>query len=82
MHLTGDSLIDINKIITGSSYIILKKGLSYVCDKIYKDKDLTEDKLYQLTDKCNERKINHRCFYLALLDNVHPFKILFVRNFD
>lgn len=53
-----------------------------MCDKIYKDKDLTKDKLYQLTDKCNERKINHRCFYLVLFDNIHPFKILFVRNFD
>ena len=30
---------------------------------MYIDKDLIEDKLYQLIDQFNERKINHRDFY-------------------
>ena len=53
------------------------------------DKDLIEDKLCQLIDQFNERKINHRDFYYELLDNIHPLydgvgrtcKILFVVNF-
>ena len=48
------------------------------------------DKLYQLLDQFNETKINHRDFYYALLNNIHPFydwngrtcKILFVSNFN
>ena len=35
----------------------------YGYDKIYMDKDLIEDKLYQLDDQFNERKINHRDFH-------------------
>ena len=35
------------------------------------DKDLIEDKLYQLIDPFNERKINHRDFHFVLLDNIH-----------
>ena len=38
------------------------------------DKDLIEDKLYLLTDKFHERKINHKDFYSKLIDNI----ILFV----
>ena len=30
---------------------------------MYIDKDLIEDKLYQLIDQFNERKINRRDFY-------------------
>ena len=52
------------------------------------DKDLIENKLYQLVDQFNERKINHRDFYSELLDNMHSFydgnggtcKILFVSS--
>ena len=40
-------------------------------DKMYMDKDLIEDKLYELIDQFNERKINHRNFYFALHDNIH-----------
>ena len=36
-------------------------------------KDLIEDKLYQLKDQFNERKINHKDFYFALLDHINPF---------
>ena len=50
------------------------------------NKDLIEDKLYQLASKFNERKINHWDFSSALLNNMHSFydengwtwKILFV----
>ena len=38
--------------------------------KMYMDKDLVEDKLYQLIDQFNERKINHRDFYFVLLCNI------------
>ena len=56
------------------------------CDKMCMNKDLIEDKLYQLAGKFNERKINHRDFSSALLSNMHSFygengrtwKILFV----
>ena len=54
------------------------------------DKDLIEDKLYELTDQLNERKINHRDFYFTLLQNTHSLydgngrtcKVLFVTNFS
>ena len=52
------------------------------------DKDLIEDKLHELIDQFNERKISHRSFYFALFDNAHSFyegngrnrKVLFVRG--
>ena len=52
------------------------------------DKDLIEDKLHELIDQFNERKISHRSFYSALFDNVHSFyerngrncKVLFVKG--
>ena len=37
------------------------------------DKDLIEDKLYQLQDQLNERKNNDRGFYSALHYNIHSF---------
>ena len=40
---------------------------------MYMDKDLIEDKLHELIDQFNERKISHRSFYSALFDNVHSF---------
>ena len=50
------------------------------------DKNLTEDKLFEVIDQSKYRKINHRGFHFALLNNTHPFykvngstwKILFV----
>ena len=55
---------------------------------MYMDKDLIEDKLYQLVDQFSERKTNHRSF-TTLLNHIQPFcdgngrtfKILFVRSF-
>ena len=53
MYLTVDSLEDINNIITGSNNITLRKVSSVKprgYDKMYMDKDLIQDKLYQLVD--------------------------------
>ena len=57
---------------------------------MYMDKDLIENKLYQLIDQFIERKINHKDLYFPLLENIHPFhdgtgitcKILFAGNFS
>ena len=72
MYLT---VKDINNIVIGSNNITLRKVnvMASGHDKMYMDKDLIEDKLYQLVDQFNERKINHRNFYSESLDNVHPF---------
>ena len=74
MYLTVNSLMDINNI-TGSNNITLRKvnvkPNGY--DKMYMDKYLIEDKLYQLIDEFNERKINETDFYFVLLDNTCPF---------
>ena len=49
IYLTVDSLIKINHIITGSNKFTLGKVRlnPYEFEKIYLDKDLMEDKLYQ-----------------------------------
>ena len=75
MHLTVDSLIEKNNIITGSNNITLRKvnvkpdGL----DKIYLDKVLIENKFYQLVDQFHERKITSTKFYSILLNKIHTF---------
>ena len=50
MCLNVDSLIEINNIITGSNDIALIKFKlrPYEFDDMYMDKDLIEDKLYQI----------------------------------
>ena len=40
---------------------------------MYIDKDLIEDKLYQIIHQFKERKITPITFYLILLNKVHPF---------
>ena len=64
MYLTVDSLIDINNIITGLNNITLRKGNVKQCGyvKMYMNKDLIEDKLYQFVDQLNEKKITHSDF--------------------
>ena len=59
MHLKVHSFIGINNIITNSKNITLRKVnvKPYRFDKMYIDKELLEDKHYQLTDQFNERKI-------------------------
>ena len=75
MYMIVDSLIDINNIITSSNNIILKKVnvKPYGCDNMYLDKNLREDKMYDLIDQFIEIKINDRKFYFASLDNIHLF---------
>ena len=59
MYLTVDSQIEINNITTKSNNITLKKFdvKPYGFDKMYIDKELIEDKFYQITYQFNERKI-------------------------
>ena len=58
MYLTVDSLIDISNTITDSNNITLGKVCVKPCgyDKMYMDKDLIEDKLYELLVQFSERK--------------------------
>ena len=89
-YLTVDSLIEINNIITDSNNITLRKDNAkpYGFDKMYMDKELIEDKLYQIIDQFNERKITSTKFYSILLNKTHPFyegngrtcKILFAND--
>ena len=45
----------------------------YECDKTDMDKDLIEDKLCQIIDQFNERKIMFLKFYSILLNKIRPF---------
>ena len=74
-HLIVDSLIEINNIITGSNNITLRKinVKPYGFDKVYVDKELIEDKLYQTIDQFSERKITSTKFYSILLNKIHSF---------
>ena len=76
MYLTVDWFIDITNIITGLNNILGKVSVKpYGYDKMYIDKGLIEDKLYQLIEQFTERKINQRYFSSLLLDNMHPLYI-------
>ena len=59
MYFRVDSLIQISNIITGQNNITLRKVRvdQYRFDKFFMDKDLIEDKLYQIIFQVNERKI-------------------------
>ena len=63
MHMIVDSLININNIITGFNDTTLRKVKPNKNDKMYMDKDLIEDKLHEIIDQFNERKINDRDFF-------------------
>ena len=67
------TLIEINDIIIGSNKITLRKVnvKSYGFDKMYMDKELIEDKLYQIIDQFNERKITSTKSYSILLNKMH-----------
>ena len=56
-------MTEINKIITSSNNITLRKLKVKQCgfDKTYMDKELIED--YQIIDQINERKITSTMFY-------------------
>ena len=83
-------MIEINNIIAGSNNISLRKVnlKPYGSDKMYKDKELVQDKLYQIIDQFNKRKITSTKFYSILLNKIHQFyygngrtcKILFANN--
>ena len=64
MYLTVDSLREINDIMTGLNSITLRKVnvKPHGFDKSYMDKDLIENKAYQITDQFNERKISSKKF--------------------
>ena len=57
IYLAVHSLIYINNIITSSNNVN-----SYRFDKRYMDKELLEDKLYQIINQFNERKITSTNF--------------------
>ena len=75
MYLTLDSLIEINNIITDWNNITLRKVnvKPYGFDKMFMDKELIEDKFYQIIDQDNERKITFTKRYSILLNKIHPF---------
>ena len=58
-------LIDSDNIITRSNNITLRKinAKPYGFDKMYIDKELIEDNLYQIKDQFNERRIATKKFY-------------------
>ena len=42
-------------------------------DKMYMDEKLIEDKIHQVIDQFNERKITTSNFYSILVNKMHPF---------
>ena len=90
VYLTVDSLMEIDNIIIGSNNITLRKVnvKPYGFYKMYIDKELMEDKLYQIINQFSERKIAYTKFYSILLNKIHPFyygngrtcKILFAKD--
>ena len=63
-YLSVDSLIEIKDIINGSNNITLKKlsVKAHGFDKIYMSNELVEDRLHQIIDQFNERKITSTIF--------------------
>ena len=75
MYLKVNSLIEVNDIITHSNNINLRKVhvKPYAFDKINMDKGLIEEKLYQIINQFNERKITSTKFNSKLLNKKHIF---------
>ena len=75
MYLTLDALIEIYNIITRSKNITLRNAnvKPYRSENTCMDKQLTEDRLYQIIDQFSERKITSTKFYSILLNKIHPF---------
>ena len=75
MHLMADSLIEKNNIITGTNNITLRKVdvKPYGFDKMYMDKELIENKLYEIIDRFSERKITSTKSYSIPLNKIHLF---------
>ena len=72
MYLMADSLIEINKIITGSNNITLRKVNvePYGFYKIYMNKDLIEDRLHAVIDQF---KITSTKFYSVISNEIVHF---------
>ena len=75
IYLTVDSLIEINNTITGPNNITLRKVnvKPYGFDKMYMDKELIQDKLYEIIDQFSKRKITSTRIYSIFLNKIHPF---------
>ena len=75
MYLTVDPLIEINNLITVSKNNALRKinPKPYGFSKMYLDKYLTEDKLYQIIYQFNDRKVTLVKLYSILLNEMHQF---------
>ena len=75
MYLMADSLIEKNNIITGTNNITLRKVdvKPYGFDKMYMDKELIENKLYEIIDRFSERKITSTKSYSIPLNKIHLF---------
>ena len=74
LYTTVYSFIEINNVITSSNNITLRKlnVNPYGFAKPYMDKQLTEDKPYQIIDQFNEIKFTSK-FYSILFNKIHPF---------
>ena len=66
---------NIKNIIAGSNSITLRKinVKPYGFDKMCMNKNLIEDKLYQIIDQFNERKIKSIMFYPIFPNKIHQF---------
>ena len=75
MYLMADSLIEKNNIITGTNNITLRKVdvKPYGFDKMYMDKELIENNLYEIIDRFSERKITSTKSYSIPLNKIHLF---------
>ena len=75
MYLTVDSFIEINSTVVDLNNITLRRVnvRPQGFDKMYMDKELIEDKLYQTIDQFNERKISNTKFYSILFKKNHSF---------
>ena len=75
IYLTVDSLIKVNNIKTGLNNITLRKVSVklYEFNKINMNKKLIDNKLYQIIDQFNGRKVTSTKFYSILLMKMHPF---------
>ena len=74
MYLTVESLIEIDSLIADLNNITLRKVnvKPFGYDTMFMDKDLIEDKLYEIIDQFNKNKITRTKFYSRLLNEIHP----------
>ena len=75
MYLTVGFLTEINNIITDSYNITLRKVIVKPdgFDKVYMDKEVIEDKVYQIIDQFNEKELHPQNFINTLEQNISTF---------